>query len=151
MTKSNPRTPRDLLTRGELDQVGEAVRLAELGTSGEIRIRLERSCGGDPLGRARTLLAQLDMNQTRARTGILIYVAVADRRFAVYGDEAIDRVLGEAGWNAICAELGRRFAAAEYCAGLCDAVAAVGKTLAMHFPRAADDTNELPDAPSVEE
>lgn len=151
MADKQPTTPRDLLNAEELERIGRAVAAAELGTSGEIRIRLEKSCAGDPLDRARELLGELDMNQTRGRTGVLLYVAVADRRFAIYGDEAIHAVIGQAGWTAICAQLGQRFAAGAFCDGLCEAVAAVGRALAGHFPRAADDLNELPDAPSMEE
>lgn len=151
MADRKPTTPRDLLTAEELQRVGQAVAAAELGTSGEIRVRLEKSCKGDPLERARELLIKLDMNRTRGRTGVLIYVAVADRRFAIYGDEAIHNVIGDAGWSAICDALGRRFAAGAYADGLCEAVASVGRALAAHFPHATDDVNELPDAPSIEE
>ena len=151
MADRQPTTPRELLSAAELERIGAAVQAAEQGTGGEIRVRLEKKCAGDPLDRARELLGELDMNHTRGRTGILIYVAVADRRFAIYGDEAIHAVIGPAGWTAICAQLGQRFAAGAYCDGLCEAVAAVGQALAAHFPHAADDVNELPDAPSIEE
>lgn len=144
--------PKKLFGPEDRRRIGEAVRLAEAGTAGEIRVHIERTCpGGDPLVRARTLLGELGMRTTTGRTGILIYVALADRRCAVFGDEAIDAVMGQSGWDAIVARLAEAFAAGTPAEGLCAAVAAVGETLARHFPIQADDRNELPDEPSLGE
>lgn len=145
-------SPKHVFPPADQDRIGEAVRLAERGTAGEIRVHIERTCpGGDPLARARSLLTELGMKQTSARTGVLIYVALADRRCAIFGDEPIDAVMGGAGWNDIISRLTRAFAAGAPTDGVCQAIEAVGTVLARHFPFQSGDVNELPNEPSFGE
>lgn len=152
MFGNDSENPRKLFSPEDRARIGEAVRRAEQGTSGEIRVHIERRCpGGDPLARARALLTDLGMQETRARTGVLIYAALADRRCAIFGDEAIDRVIGSAGWNAIIEALSKAFGAGAPTDGLCAAVEAVGAVLSRDFPIHDDDVNELPNEPSLGE
>lgn len=81
---------------------------------------------------------------TRERTGVLIFLSLAERYGAVIADEAIDAKVSQEDWNATVAALieGARDGAVG--AGFAAAVEKAGALLAEHFPRRDDDTNELP-------
>src|SRR5256885_1014802 len=89
-----PTGPRGAAVRG-------AVARAEAGTSAEIRIHLDHACPGDPMARAVVVFERLGMHRTPERHGVLIYVAVTDRKLAVIGDEGIHARVGEAYWEQV--------------------------------------------------
>jgi uncharacterized membrane protein len=66
-----------------------AVREAEGETSGEIRVHIETSFKGDVLDRAAWIFGKLGMQKTALRNGVLFYLAVEDRKFAIIGDGGI--------------------------------------------------------------
>ena len=70
-------------------QIEQAIKEAELDTSGEIRVHIESKCTSDPLQRAVYIFNYLKMYNTQARNGVLIYVAVESRKFAIIGDAGI--------------------------------------------------------------
>ena len=83
--------------------------------------------------------------RTHGRTGVLIYLSLAEHRAEIVADDAIaDKVLPEV-WGAAMATLIGEIRAGRPAEGLIGAVAQVGAVLAEHFPRAEDDVNELPD------
>ncbi|WP_431211414.1 TPM domain-containing protein [Puia sp. P3] len=72
---------RPLLGPDEQQQIVAAIQSAERLTSGEIRVFIERHCRYvDPLDRATEVFAGLKMEQTSARNGVLVYVALRDRQ-----------------------------------------------------------------------
>ncbi len=137
--------PTGFLTPEEKRRVEEAIARAEDRTSGEIRVVISRKARGDPLEAARRAFARLRMHETRERNGVIIFLAVADRRFAIFGDEGIHRIVGQEGWEHIRDGMAERFGKGDFAGGLVYAVEEVGKVLAESFPHRADDVNELPD------
>ena len=133
-------------------RVVDAIGAAEVRSHGEIRVHLEDTVrGGDPVARARKVFEKLGMTATERRNGVLVYVAVKDRQFAVVGDSGIHAKVAEGFWDDVAAARGRRFAAGEFADGLAEAIGRLGDALAAHFPRAADaDVDELPDSISYE-
>lgn len=86
----------------------------------------------------------LGLTRTRGRTGILLYVAQAERHAEVIGDAAIAARVDEAEWRAIIADLVdgvRRDGTAE---GLLAAIARIGAVLARHVPAGSENPDELP-------
>ncbi len=145
----HPPWVRRFLTEAELDAVTAAVRAAEAGTSAEIRVHLDSTCPGDALARATTIFERLGMHRTAARNGILLYVAVEDRKLAVLGDAAIHaRVAGDA-WARLVETLAAHFEEGRRGDGLIAAVRDAGALLRRHFPRGPDDRNELADEVSL--
>ncbi|MGQ9780601.1 MAG: TPM domain-containing protein [Bacillota bacterium] len=140
--------PHHFFSREEKKRIVEAIAAAEAETSGEIRVHVEGSCGGDPLARARQVFAALGMDRTAARNGVLIYLAVRDRRFAVIGDEGIDRVVPEGFWEETKDVMEGYFREGRFVEGILHGIASVGAHLAAYFPRQPGDINELPDEPS---
>jgi uncharacterized membrane protein len=152
----HPRWTRRLLGAADLDAVAEAIARAEAGTSAEIRVHLERRVPRrwprgmmDPLARARQVFARLEMHRTAERNGVLLYLAVADRRLAVVGDEGIHVRVGPAYWEALRDRMVARLTAQAPREALVEAVEDLGRVLGAHFPRRPDDRNELPDRVSL--
>ena len=141
-----PDRPTAFLSADEKNRVEAAIRAAERRTSAEIRVVVSRKAKGDPLDAARRLFARLNMHETKERNGVLILLAVAERRFAIYGDEGIHRHLGQDGWERVRDGMAERFRNGDFAGGLVYAVEAVGRVLAEAFPWQEDDENELPDA-----
>lgn len=134
------------LTAKEEQQIILAILEAELDTSGEIRVHLESTSKIDHYQRAQEVFHVLKMDNTRQRNGVLIYVAVADHKFVIYGDAGIDHVVPNDFWDSIRDTMADFFKKGHFMDGIITAIEAVGKELKAHFPWHPDDRNELPDA-----
>ena len=119
--------------------------MAELDTSGEIRIHIENTVSGDVMDRAAFVFKQLGMDKTEQRNGVLIYLAVKNRRFAVIGDGGIHKIVPDNFWNDIKANMLEHFRENRFTDGLIEAITSSGHQLKKHFPRKHDDVNELSD------
>ncbi len=132
-----------LLTPEEEAEVVKAIREAERQTSGEIRVHLESTDNGDPMTRAREVFYALKMENTRERNGVLIYIAVQDHHFAIFGDEGIDKAVPEGFWDTTRDVMQAHFRKGEFRAGIEAGVRSAGRELKAHFPWNPDDTNQL--------
>lgn len=83
--------------------------------------------------------------RTSDRTGILIYLSLAERRAEIVGDEAITSVTTPEVWGEAMAALIVEVKHGRPAEGICAAIERVGTVLAEHFPRSDDDKNEIPD------
>jgi uncharacterized membrane protein len=137
--------PSRFFSEVEQHAIQRAIDQAEADTSGEIRVHLDRRCPGDPLAAARAWFDKLGMRATAARNGVLLYLAIADHKFALYGDEAVDKVLPEGTWERLRDLMVAEFARGRFVEGISGAIAAIGAALKVHFPCAADDKDELAD------
>ncbi len=136
---------QDFFTRQQQDAIRQAVMDAEMETSGEIRIHIENKCEGDVLDRASFLFLKLKMNKTELRNGVLIYLAVQQRKFAIIGDKGINKVVPENFWDSIKEKMQDHFRQGDFTKGLCHAIVSSGEQLRKYFPRKKDDMNELSD------
>lgn len=94
---------------------------------------------------AREQFHVLGLDQTRGRTGILLFVSAAERYVEILADRGIDEKLAPGSWTGIVADFTRHVRAGRTADGFLAALSACGAHLIAHFPRAADDRNELPD------
>ena len=100
------RSAQQHFSEADEQRIVEAIRAAEMRTSGEIRIYIEHRCRFvDPVDRAAELFFGLKMEQTQDRNGVLIYIARKDHQRAVFGDEGIHRIVGSAFWNGEVAKI----------------------------------------------
>ncbi len=123
----------------------EAIREAELHTSGEIRVHLEADSEGDIMEEARRIFKKLGMHRTEARNGVLILLAPERREFAILGDKGINEVVPENFWQEERDLMQEHFRHGAFAEGISKAVEKVGEKLKDYFPYQQDDTNELPD------
>jgi len=126
-------------------QILAAVKEAEMETSGEIRVHIESSLKGDVLDRAAWLFKKLGMHETAERNGVLFYLAVNDKKFAIIGDAGINAKVPGGFWDDISELLKNNFKEGKFTEGLSEGILLAGKHLKMHFPHKSDDVNELPD------
>ena len=126
-------------------QIEQAIKEAELNTSGEIRVHIESKCSQAALQRAVYIFNYLKMFNTQARNGVLIYVAVESRKFAVIGDAGINKVVPDNFWNSIKENMRAAFSQGKYIDGLVEAIREAGVSLKRYFPYQSDDVNEQPD------
>jgi uncharacterized membrane protein len=136
---------RRLLSEPNEARVIAAIRAAEAKTSGEIRVHVERRCAGTALETAGRWYRQLGMDATKESNGILFYVAVDDRVFAIVGGSGIHAKVGSGFWDALRDAMREDFVKGNPAAGLTRAIGEAGLRLAEHFPRRPDDANELSD------
>ena len=104
-----------------------------------------------PIKTARTLGRAIDLfkvgaeRRTHGRTGILIYLSMREHRAHIIADEAIASKVPPETWGEAMAAMLAEIKQGRCADGMIAAVERVGAVLAEHFPRAADDHNELPD------
>jgi uncharacterized membrane protein len=133
----------DFLTASEEQAIVEAIQVAEKNTSGEIRIHIEKSTELPPIERALEVFYFLKMDATALRNGVLFYVAVESKKFAILGDEGINNKVPENFWDSEKELAFSYFKKNAYSKGLELAILEVGKKLKEYFPYQSDDTNEL--------
>lgn len=83
--------------------------------------------------------------RTTGRTGILIYLSLAEHRAEIIADETIASKVDADVWGEALAAMLVEIRRGQMADGLIAAIGRVGALLAEHLPRAADDVNELPD------
>ena len=138
-------TVKEFIGKQGQEEIVAAIKKAELDTSGEIRVHLESKCPSDPLQRAVYIFNYLKMYQTQARNGVLIYVAVESRKFAIIGDAGINKAVPENFWDNIKEKMARSFSQGQYVQGISEAIREAGLSLKKYFPYQSDDVNEQPD------
>ena len=95
--------------------------------------------------RALELFRAAAERRTAARTGVLLYLSLAERRAEIVADEAIHSRVAPEQWGEAMAALIERTRAGHPGEGIAAAVERVGAVLAEHFPRSDGEVNELPD------
>ncbi len=83
--------------------------------------------------------------RTAGRTGILIYLSQIERRAEIVADEAIHGIVPDEAWGVAMADMLTHVREGRTAEGMIAAIRDVGAILTEHFPRAQNDTNELPD------
>ena len=141
------RKKKEFFSAEENKIIVEAIRNAELCTSGEVRVYVESKCRFvDPLDRALEIFAELKMQKTEQRNAVLVYVAIKDRQLAVYGDTGIHEKTGDEYWKAAVNNMLSHFNKENFADGIANCVTMIGEALQQHFPYDKEvDKNELPD------
>lgn len=138
-------SPENYFTEEQKDTMVKAIQEAEKNTSGEIRIHFENHCKKDVFECAKETFALLNMHKTAQRNGVLVYIALKDKKLAIIGDQGINEKVPDHFWDDIKNRMIEKFRAGQICEGVCQAVQATGLQLKKYFPYQSDDINELPD------
>lgn len=131
------------LTPKEEAEIVEAIRIAECDTSGEIRVHIEQKCDIDVYEHALDVFHVLKMDNTIQRNGVLIYVAVDNKSFVIFGDQGINNIVGADFWNSTRDKISKQFKSGNFKQGLIDGIKEAGKALSQHFPWDHNDKDEL--------
>ena len=82
-------------TKKEIEELKQAIADAEKNSSAEIKVHIESSCNEDVYERAVNIFNKLEMFKTKLRNGVLIYLAIDSKHFAIIGDIGINDKVGE--------------------------------------------------------
>ena len=124
-------------------KIVDAIRNAELLTSGEIRVYIAKHCKEDALEKASRVFQKLKMQNTALRNAVLILVCPTDHKAAILGDKGINDITDDGFWDSTLNEL------TAYCSkdliteGICKAVEKVGDLIKQKYPYQEGDINEL--------
>ena len=138
-------------TKEQQAHITDSIREAEKETSGEIRVHIETRLSGNVLDRAAWIFKRIGMHKTEKRNGVLFYLAVTNRKFAIIGDLGINSKVPENFWDEIKVVLEKHFREAKFTEGLVEGIIAAGSQLKEHFPHQKNDVNELPDEISFDD
>ncbi|MCU0422916.1 MAG: TPM domain-containing protein [Bacteroidia bacterium] len=138
--------PETFFNAKEQESIIEAIKQAELATSGEIRVHIESTCEGDVYETALATFNRLGMQQTEQRNAVLFYIAYASKKFAIIGDEGIHNKVTQYFWDTEKEMMAAYFKKGEYAKGLIQAILDAGEKLKVHFPYQSNDLNELPNS-----
>ena len=131
------------LSKEDEQEIVQAIVSAEKNTSGEIRVHIEEHTEKSPLDRAQEVFFDLHMNETKDRNGVLFYVGIFDKKFAIIGDEGIDKVVESDFWDCTKDIVIANFKGGNYKKGLVEGILRAGERLKKYFPYQSDDQNEL--------
>lgn len=129
-------------------RVVACIKEAESKTTGEVRVFIEHHCEYmDSMHRAQELFVNLAMDKTHARNAVIIYIALKDRQFALFGDKEIyEKAGGPQFWEKAAEMLKGHLRRNQITDGLCNCIHELGNALATHFPHDPSvPKNELPD------
>ena len=135
----------EFLTEEEEKEVVAAIQRAERKTSGEIRVHIEKTSNGDIWERAMEVFHLLKMDNTKEDNGVLIYVAIDDRNFVIYGDKGINKVVPKDFWESTKDAIVAQFKKGDFKQGLIDGILKAGNQLQEHFPWSEGNENQLTD------
>jgi uncharacterized membrane protein len=139
---------KPLLNAEVQNQVVERIKAAELKTTAEVRVYVEAHCEYmDPLDRAKEIFVNLGMDKTEKRNAVIIYLAIKDKQFALFGDTAIYELAGGPKfWESAAQHLVGLLREGKIGEGLCACIDELSNAMANHFPYDPTITkNELPD------
>lgn len=142
---------KKLFTESQQQEIMQAIASAELNTSGEIRLHLLDRCKTDPEKEAIAIFQKLGMHKTEARNGVLIFLALSDKKFAIIGDQGINDKVPADFWNSVRDEMLVHFKAGDLVAGICRGIILAGEKLKLYFPYQQGDQNELSNEISYDE
>jgi uncharacterized membrane protein len=132
-----------MLTEKDKDLIQDAIAQAELETSGEIRVHIDKACDGDPVKRAIEVFEELRMHETQLRNGVLIFIAFSNQKLAIIGDKGINELVPSNFWDSTRDVMIQLFKKGQFTEGICAAVKEAGGQLATYFPLEEGDVNEL--------
>jgi uncharacterized membrane protein len=133
----------EFLSKEEEEEIISAIRAAEKNTSGEIRVHIEPSSEKDPYKRALEVFHLLKMDNTKDANAVLIYVAVKDHKFVIYGDKGINDIVPKGFWDTTKDLMQSHFKQNNFKQGIVDGILKAGEELQAHFPWQIDDKGEL--------
>jgi putative membrane protein len=94
--------------------------------------------------RAREQFLERGLHRTEGRTGVLIFVSVAERYVEILADDGINAKVEQAEWQGIVDGFVADVRRARVADGFLSAIAKVGDILARHVPAEGKNPDELP-------
>lgn len=132
-----------LISNVEIELIKVAIGNAELLTSGEIRVHIESKCKTDPLEKAILIFQKLNMHHTKLRNGVLIFIALNDRKFSIVGDQGIYSKVEPDFWNSTKKLMQEKMSSGQMIEGIITGIKEAALQLQKYFPSSENNKNEL--------
>jgi uncharacterized membrane protein len=136
--------PKHFFSKAEEARILDAITEVERHTSGEICVHLAKRTSKDVFQAAVQVFEKLGLAKTKARNGVLIYLALKNRAFSIIGDAGIHEKVSDAFWEKLKLNLETAFQQDAFLEGLIGAIQTCGSELKKYFPPVTDNPNELP-------
>ncbi len=138
---------KTFFTAEEQALIVKAIQSSEKTTSGEIRIYVEsKNPFMDAIDRASEIFLKLNMQNTKDRNAVLLYIAMNSHELALFADEGIYQQVGKEYWDNAVKNMLSEFSKDQIVGAIEQCIRQVGATLTEKFPyRGIDDKNELSD------
>ncbi|MQP25509.1 TPM domain-containing protein [Flavobacterium sp. LMO8] len=133
----------EFLSKEEEQEIVNAIVIAEKNTSGEIRVHIEENNTKPPFERAQEVFHLLKMDETELKNGVLFYICMQSKSFAIIGDKGINDLVEPNFWNSTKDLVIEKFKEGQYKNGLIKGIIEAGEQLKKYFPYNHDDINEL--------
>lgn len=139
--------PKSFFSAVEIEEIKQAIQDAEMETIGEIRLHIESVIknGEEVIDRAADVFYELGLDNTQDKTGVLFYLAIESRKFAILGDSGINEVVPLHYWDSIKQVMEQNFRNGLFKDGLIKGITMAGEMLSGKFPYHRNDINELSD------
>ncbi len=138
-------TAEAFFTKEEQEKIILAIQKVEQETSAEIRLHIDTQTSRSALDRSAQLFGQLKMHKTAQRNGVLLYMAIQNKYFALIGDAGIHLFVKDTFWKTQATKVLEEFKKGNFLSALITCIEQVGKELKTYFPHQKNDKNELPD------
>lgn len=139
---------KNILTKDELDLIAKTISEVEKTTIGEVRVQVQKRRAWKDrylpvYDLALKNFHELGMNNTKDKTGVLVFLLISDQKFQIIGDEGIHKKVTKEFWDVLALKMIDYFRQNKFADGIIEAVKQIGEVLAREFPMKAGDTNEL--------
>ena len=143
------------LSDDDLLRISNKIKEMEKITAGEICVSIKEKRNLLKKKKSVRSLAEeeffkLGIQNTRDKTGILIFILLEGRKFYILADSGINEKVNEGTWKSIKDEMQSMFLKGEFSKGILHGVNQVGKILSQYFPVKSDDTNEISNRVRIE-
>ncbi len=145
----------EFFTDDDFLRISNEIKNAEKITSGEIKLSLKEKRKFSEKKKSLFELAAADfhrykMEQTRDKTGVLIFLLLSEKQFFIYADEGIHQKVAENTWEKVRDLMKAEFERGKFTDGIILGIREIAKILSEHFPIKEDDTNELSNAVEID-
>lgn len=135
---------KNFLSEEDKEKIVKAIENAEKTTSGEIRVHIIKNTNIENImAEAKKWFSKLKMHLTKEKNGILLLIAPNAKKFAVFGDEGINKKIDDSFWNKTRDIIADSFKEGKYTDGIIKAIESTGNVLNKYFHIQPDDKNEL--------
>ena len=133
----------EFLSKEEEQEIVNTIVIAEKNTSGEIRVHIEETSTKPPVERAQEVFHLLKMDETELKNGVLFYICMQSKSFAIIGDKGINAVVPDHFWDDERDLMISYFKNGQFTEGLVEGIKKVGEQMKQFFPYIENDANEL--------
>jgi len=135
--------PKEKFSNKDLEVIKAAISSAEKNTSGEIRVHIEKICPEDVLDHAAFIFEKLEMHKTKQRNGVLFYLSLEDKKFAILGDAGINAKVPKGFWDKVKDSMYPYLKSEDITQALKTGILLAGKELQAYFPFDKTEGNQL--------